>query len=157
MIALPEAQFVPPTLQSSDIVAPSDLAQDRSQPELQHAALTVLIVDDNRDNVEMLTEYLHVFGHRALAAQNGVEALDKARSQHPDIVLMDIQMPVMDGLETIRYFKADARLAQIPIIALTALAMRGDKERCLEAGADEYLSKPLKLKDLLKLIMRLCP
>ena len=73
----------------------------------------------------------------------------------PDLILMDIQMPVLDGLEATRRLRADPRFASVPIIALTALAMRGDRERCLEAGATEYISKPVNLKQLIEMINHL--
>jgi CheY-like chemotaxis protein len=88
-------------------------------------------------------------------AHDGVEAIEKAQETNPQIILMDIQMPALDGLEAIRRLRADPRFDSTPIIALTALAMPGDRERCLEAGASEYMSKPLSLKRLVKTINRL--
>jgi CheY-like chemotaxis protein len=85
-------------------------------------------------------------------ARNGNEAIDRAREQRPDLILMDIQMPGLDGLEAIRRIRSDPPLASIPIVALTALAMPGDRERCLEAGANEYLNKPVSLKRLKEII-----
>ncbi len=84
--------------------------------------------------------------------RNGIEAIDQAAQEKPDVTLMDIQMPVMGGLEAIRRIRQDTNLSIIPIIALTALTMPGDKERCLEAGADQYLSKPVNLKNLVEVI-----
>lgn len=114
--------------------------------------ITVLLADDNTDSCEMLSEYLHTMGYQIVLAYNGKEAIQRVEEQPPDVILMDIQMPVMDGLEAIRHLKADPKFVNIPIIALTALAMRGDRERCLEAGADEYLSKPVNLKTMVNLI-----
>jgi CheY-like chemotaxis protein len=88
-------------------------------------------------------------------AENGEKAIALAQSEKPDLILMDIQMPGMDGLEAIKQIRLNANLAQIPIIALTALAMPGDRDRCLEAGANEYISKPVRLKQLTSLIQEM--
>ena len=90
-----------------------------------------------------------------MIAKNGVEAIAIAKAEHPDLILMDIQMPVMDGLEAIAQIRLDPDLAKIPIIALTALTMEGDRDRCLAVGANEYFSKPIKLKQLDLLIQKL--
>ena len=115
----------------------------------------VLIAEDNQESYEMIAEYLETIGFQVCRAKNGEEALTIARETRPDIILMDIQMPIMDGLEATRKLKADETLAAIPVLALTALAMRGDRERCLEAGADAYLSKPVGLKKLMQMINQL--
>jgi signal transduction histidine kinase/CheY-like chemotaxis protein len=114
----------------------------------------ILLAEDDERNVETMAGYLEVKGYRILVAKNGMEALDLAAAQRPNLILMDIQMPGMDGLEATRRLRAnaDVTLAQTPIIALTALAMPGDEERCLEAGADDYLSKPVELKRLIQTI-----
>jgi CheY-like chemotaxis protein len=85
----------------------------------------------------------------------GVEAVSRCKQERPDLILMDIQMPGMNGLDMIRQLRAHSEWARIPIIALTALAMPGDRERCLEAGADEYLSKPASLKTLMQIMQAL--
>ena len=90
-----------------------------------------------------------------MVAKSGRDAISAAQRQNPDLILMDIQMPGMDGLEAMQQIRLNATLADIPIIALTALAMPGDRERCLAAGADEYLSKPVKLKQLATNIQQL--
>jgi signal transduction histidine kinase len=115
---------------------------DTAEPPL------VLLAEDNEDTIAMLTEYLHARGFACIVARNGIEAVECARSRHPALILMDIQMPGIDGLEATRRLRADAALANTPIIALTALAMPGDRERCLEAGATVYMSKPISLRYL---------
>ena len=112
----------------------------------------ILLAEDHEANQLMLSEYLQDQGFEAIRAGNGHEALAKAAQTLPDLILMDIQMPEMDGLEAIRRLRAIPRFASTPIIALTALAMPGDRERCLEAGATEYMSKPYSLKNLLHTI-----
>jgi PAS domain S-box-containing protein len=109
---------------------------------------TLLLVDDNLANIEAIGDYLQYHGYTVVVASNGLEALVKAEESNPRLILMDIQMPVMDGLESMRRLRADPRFIITPIIALTALAMSGDRERCLEAGATDYLSKPVRLKEL---------
>jgi hypothetical protein len=112
----------------------------------------ILLAEDEEVVSILLADYLRGIGYRTVIARNGVEALERAREERPALTLMDVQMPEMDGLEAIRRFRAEANLATIPIIALTALAMPGDRERCLKAGANEYLSKPVHLKDLAQMI-----
>jgi PAS domain S-box-containing protein len=108
----------------------------------------VLLVDDNPGNLEMFATYLRIRGCEVRAAGCGEEAIALARAPRPDVILMDVQMPGMDGLETTRRLRSDPALRAVPIIALTALAMPGDREQCLEAGMDDYLTKPLGLKEL---------
>ena len=99
-------------------------------------------------NVLTIAEYLESYGYEVRAAHNGLEAIQMAESWNPDLILMDIQMPAVDGLEAMRRLRADPRFASTPIIALTALAMPGDRERCMQAGANEYMSKPVRLKHM---------
>ncbi len=119
-----------------------------TQPDLTVKSPLILLAEDNEANISTFTSYLEAKGYRLLVAQNGQEAIDLAKSEHPDLILMDIQMQGMDGLVATRYIRQDLELIGIPIIALTALAMKGDRERCLEAGASDYLSKPVNLKKL---------
>ncbi len=109
---------------------------------------TILIVEDNEDNRLIYSQYLTHGGFRVLEATNGSEGIDVARRELPDIILMDISMPVMDGLTATRHLKADADLAKIPVIALTAHAMASDEDMAREAGCDGYLSKPIMPKDV---------
>jgi signal transduction histidine kinase/CheY-like chemotaxis protein len=116
---------------------------------------TILLAEDNPSNILMIGEYLEDHGYEIINAHDGMEAIEQAQKTNPKIILMDIQMPAMDGLEAIRHLRSDSRFDSTPIIALTALAMPGDRERCLEAGANEYLSKPVSLKKLLKTIEKM--
>ena len=108
----------------------------------------ILLAEDNETNIVSITDYLEAKGFDVRVARDGVEALEALRAERPDLVLMDMQMPRMDGMEAMQRIRADAALRDLPIIALTALAMTGDKERILEAGADEYASKPVHMKQL---------
>jgi PAS domain S-box-containing protein len=117
--------------------------------------LVVLLAEDNQVNSEMLSTYLQSCGYAVMVAQNGEEVLQRVEETVPDIILMDIQMPKMDGMETTQRLRRDSRFTTTPIIALTALVMHGDRERCLTAGANEYLSKPVSLKTLVSTIEKL--
>jgi PAS domain S-box-containing protein len=123
----------------------------RTSPSLA----TVLLVDDNESNIMSVGDFLDSLGYKMVYAYTGREALEKVRENSPDVILMDIQMPDMDGLDAIRHLRLIPGLADTPVIALTALVMPGDRERCLEAGASEYLSKPIRLRQLAELIRNL--
>lgn len=112
----------------------------------------VLLVENNEDNLQILADYLTFKGYIVEAARNGREAVECAVVTQPDVILMDIQMPEMDGLEAIRHLRGMAATAHIPIIAVTALVMPGDRERCMAAGANHYLSKPISLSEMLDLL-----
>jgi PAS domain S-box-containing protein len=112
----------------------------------------ILLAEDHESNILWILDYLRTKGYRVVVARHGKEAIERAKEERPDVILMDIQMPIMDGLEATQHIRADTALASVPIIALTALAMPGDKERCIAAGVNEYLSKPVHLKGLVKLI-----
>lgn len=112
----------------------------------------ILIVEDNETNIRTLVDYLTAKGVRLEVARTGADVMPMVRIQRPDLILMDIQMPDMDGITAIRLLRADERFSTIPIIALTALAMPGDRERTLAAGANDYISKPLSLKRLVQMI-----
>jgi CheY-like chemotaxis protein len=112
----------------------------------------ILLAEDEENNIYLLATYLEAKGYQVVIARNGAEALNCAHAVTPDLIVMDIQMPGMDGLEAIRRLRASPTLATIPIIALTALAMVGDRERCLAAGANDYLSKPVRLQELVRTI-----
>ena len=112
----------------------------------------VLIIEDNAANMTLATFLLQSAGHSVLSATDAETGLTLARSQQPDLVLMDIQLPGMDGLEATALLKGDESTRDIPVIALTALAMKGDEERIRAAGCDGYIGKPLAYKDFLATI-----
>ncbi len=118
---------------------------------------TVLLAEDNEANVQTIGGYLEDKGYAMHYAANGALAVKLARELRPALILMDIQMPVMDGLAAIREIRSDAAMRTVPIVALTALAMPGDRERCLAEGATDYMSKPVSLKALAELVARLVP
>jgi CheY-like chemotaxis protein len=103
----------------------------------------ILIVEDDPKNLKLIRDLLQIRGYTALEATDGKQGVDMARAKMPDLILMDIQMPVMDGFEAISILKADPVTKSIPIIALTAFAMQGDREKCIEAGCNDYITKPL--------------
>lgn len=134
----------------------ADLAVTTSKPVEQppkHGS--ILLAEDNESNVLTISDYLESHGYAVRVARNGAVALEMVETYSPDLILMDIQMPVLDGLEAIRRLRMDSRFDKTPIIALTAFVMPGDRERCLEAGATEYISKPASLKSLLQCIQTL--
>lgn len=121
------------------------------------SAPTILLAEDSEANIVTLNGYLEAHGFQVMLARNGIEAVQMAHQYQPNLILMDIQMPEMDGLEATRQIKNETALKAIPIIALTALAMPGDRERCMGAGAVDYLTKPVSLKRLLSLISEHLP
>jgi CheY-like chemotaxis protein len=115
----------------------------------------LVLVEDNEDNRDMLSRRLQKKGYDVAIAVNGEDALIVVRNEIPDLVLMDISLPVMDGFEATRRLKADEGTRRIPIIALTAHAMSGDREKAIEAGCDDYDTKPVELPRLLSKIQTL--
>jgi two-component system cell cycle response regulator DivK len=103
----------------------------------------ILIVEDDPKNLKLIRDLLQIRGYTTLEATDGKQGVDMARAKMPALILMDIQMPVMDGFEAINILKADPVTKSIPIIALTAFAMQGDREKCMEAGCNDYITKPL--------------
>ena len=116
---------------------------------------TVLVVEDNDRNMKLLRDVLQATGYRTLEASTGRQALLLAKHR-PDLILMDVRLPDMDGLEALRMVRADARTASIPVVAVTAQAMKGDRERFLQAGFDGYLPKPLDVDELLAAVDQHC-
>jgi CheY-like chemotaxis protein len=117
----------------------------------------VLLVEDNELNLDMLSRRLKKRGYEVVAATDGAQACDKASGEAPDLILMDIGLPDFDGFEATRRIRADQATARIPIIALTAQAMDGDREKALAAGCDEHETKPVNLQQLLSKMESLLP
>ena len=110
----------------------------------------VLLVEDNEANRDMLARRLQRRGFEVVFAVDGAEGVAKSKTEHPDIVLMDMSLPVMNGWEATRAIKADATTHHIPVVALTAHSMAGDREKAMEAGCDDYDTKPVELQRLLE-------
>jgi len=122
------------------------LEAKRGTPQM--ADNRILVVEDNPDNRILIADVLESLGYVVIIATDGNEGIEKARAEHPDLILMDISLPVMDGLAATTTLKADPTVRHIPIIALTAHAMVGDRDRALNAGCDDYISKPIDLREL---------
>ncbi len=116
----------------------------------------ILVVEDNEMNMKLFRDVLIATGYRTLEATTGGEAIELATDQRPDLVLMDIQLPDLDGVQALRKLRGDERTAAIPVLAVTAQAMRDDRARFLEAGFDDYLAKPVNLGELIGTVRRLC-
>lgn len=115
----------------------------------------ILLVEDNEMNSDMLSRRLQRKGYDVVLAVNGADGVRAARAQKPDLILMDMNLPVLDGWEATRQIKNDLTTRDIPIIAQTAHAMAGDREKCLAIGCDDYATKPINFRDLLKQIEQL--
>jgi two-component system cell cycle response regulator DivK len=117
---------------------------------------TVLVVEDNERNMRLFRDVLESSGYRTLEATTGERAVALVAELRPDLVLMDIQLPGIDGIEALGRLRAEARTASVPVLALTAQAMDGDRERFLAAGFDGYLSKPVDISNLVATVRRYC-
>ena len=117
----------------------------------------ILVIEDNAANMTLAVFLLESVGHTVLSAKNAEAGLAYARAEHPDLILMDIQLPGMDGLEATGLLKRDATTREIPVIALTALAMKGDETRILAAGCDGYIAKPMRYKEFLATVQTHLP
>lgn len=115
-------------------------------------AKRILVVEDNELNMKLLNDVLEAHGYDVLTTGEGAVAFVWARQYRPDLILMDLQLPDMSGLEVTRQLKADADTASIPIVAVTAFAMAGDEKKALEHGCDAYVAKPINLRNFLDLI-----
>ena len=116
----------------------------------------ILIVEDNEKNMKLVRDVLQATGYRTLEATTGEEGVELALSQAPALVLMDVQLPGIDGVEALERLRQNERTASIPVLALTAQAMSGDRERFLEAGFDGYLAKPVDVRELIETVREHC-
>lgn len=118
------------------------------------AAKTVLVVEDNELNMKLFHDLLEAHGYKILQSKDGLEALKLAREHRPDLILMDIQLPEVSGLEVTKWIKEDENLCDIPVIAVTAFAMKGDEEKIREGGCEAYIAKPISVTSFLKTVER---
>ena len=123
-------------------------------PAKSGARKTVLIVEDNELNMKLFHDLIEACGHDTLETRDGIEALKLAREHHPDLILMDIQLPEVSGLEVTRWLKEDDDLRAIPVVAVTAFAMKGDEEKIRSGGCQAYIAKPISVNDFLETIGR---
>jgi two-component system cell cycle response regulator DivK len=124
----------------------ADTADDRALRK------TILIVEDNDLNMKLFHDLLEAHGYRTVQTKDGMEALKLAREHHPDLILMDIQLPEVSGLEVTRWIREDTDLKSIPIVAVTAFAMKGDEEKIREGGCEAYIAKPISISKFLETI-----
>jgi len=115
-------------------------------------AKTILIVEDNELNLKLFHDLLEAQGYATLQTKDGLEALKLARDHRPDLILMDIQLPEVSGLEVTKWLKEDRELAAIPVIAVTAFAMKGDEEKIREGGCEAYIAKPISVAHFLETV-----
>ncbi|MEM7620544.1 MAG: response regulator [Pseudomonadota bacterium] len=114
----------------------------------------VLIVEDNELNMKLFHDLLDTHGYETIQTRDGIEALNLARRHHPDLILMDIQLPEVSGLEVTKWLKEDKDLQDIPVVAVTAFAMKGDEQRIREGGCEAYISKPISVKTFMTTIQQ---
>jgi two-component system cell cycle response regulator DivK len=124
------------------------------QPEARQQVKTVLIVEDNELNMKLFHDLLDAHGYRTLQTRDGIDALKLAREHRPNLILMDIQLPEVSGLEVTKWLKDDEALREIPVIAVTAFAMKGDEERIRQGGCEAYISKPISIGTFLETVRR---
>src|SRR2546429_3464605 len=120
------------------------------EPERFGMSKTVMIVEDNELNMKLFHDLLEAHGYHAIGTRDGMQALDLARKHRPDLILMDIQLPEVSGLEVTKWLKEDPELHTIPVVAVTAFAMKGDEERIREGGCEGYLSKPISVGQVIE-------
>jgi len=124
------------------------------RPGAARVARTVLIVEDNELNMKLFHDLRDAHGYKTLQTRSGMEALKIAREQRPDLILMDIQLPEVSGLEVTKWLKDDEELREIPVIAVTAFAMKGDEQRIRQGGCEAYISKPISIGTFLETVRR---
>ena len=136
-------------------MAPTVVNDTRNEPGMgvrQSMAKTVLIVEDNELNMKLFNDLLEAHGYKTLQTRDGLSALDIAKEHMPDLILMDIQLPEVSGLEVTKWLKEDENLRAIPVIAVTAFAMKGDEEKIREGGCEAYISKPISVNSFLETV-----
>src|SRR5215470_2287269 len=127
------------------------------EPKRAEAPKKVLIVEDNELNMKLFRDLIETCGHEILETRDGVEALKLARQHRPDLILMDIQLPEVSGLEVTKWLKEDDDLRAIPVIAVTAFAMKGDEEKIRNGGCEAYIAKPISVAGFMSTIERFLP
>jgi two-component system cell cycle response regulator DivK len=127
------------------------MAQTSGHPDAA-AVKTVLIVEDNELNMKLFNDLLEAHGYRVLQTREGLSALDIARQHKPDLILMDIQLPEVSGIEVTKWLKEDEELRSIPVVAVTAFAMKGDEQKIREGGCEAYISKPISVASFMATI-----
>ena len=115
---------------------------------------TVLIVEDNELNMKLFQDLLEAHGYKTIGTRNGIETLDLARKHQPDLILMDIQLPEVSGLEVTKWLKDDPELKRIPVVAVTAFAMKGDEEKIRNGGCEAYIAKPISVANFMRTVER---
>ena len=129
-------------------------ARPRTDKDQVAVTKTVLIVEDNELNMKLFHDLLDAHGYRTLQTRNGIDALRLAREARPDLILMDIQLPEVSGLEVTKWLKEDDALRSIPIVAVTAFAMKGDEERIRQGGCEAYIAKPISVPEFIATVRR---
>jgi two-component system cell cycle response regulator DivK len=124
-----------------------------SEPQ-RSAPKRILIVEDNELNMKLLNDVLEAYGYEIIKTASGTAVLELARQHRPDLILIDIQLPDISGLDAVRQLKQDAQTKPIPVVAVTAFAMAGDERRALESGCDGYIAKPIMLREFLAMVER---
>ncbi len=141
-------------------MADLNLPPDRVNPESSRNSMngskkTVLVVEDNELNMKLFHDLLEAHGYNILQTKDGMEALRLAREHFPDLILMDIQLPEVSGLEVTKWLKEDEVLKAIPVVAVTAFAMKGDEEKIRQGGCEAYIAKPISVTNFLETVQRL--
>jgi two-component system, cell cycle response regulator DivK len=144
----------PRVLPMADVTPTTDPHAPTPRRDVARPKKSVLIVEDNELNMKLFHDLLVAHGYTTLQTRNGMEALDIARADHPDLILMDIQLPEVSGLEVIKWLKDDDDLCEIPVVAVTAFAMKGDEQRIRQSGCEAYISKPISLKLFMETVRR---
>ncbi len=142
--------------QNNVLAAPARLRpqEDSAPTPVPAHPKTILVVEDNELNMKLFHDLLEAHGYNILQTRDGMEALKLARQHKPDLILMDIQLPEVSGLEVTKWIKEDDALKAIPIIAVTAFAMKGDEEKIREGGCEAYIAKPISVTNFLKTVQQ---